>query len=372
MRLLFYVEHFKMAGSGLENQAVRLCKSLAERGHEVHVLSDDADDVDGLHVHHGLADSVALCGRILPDLCIDWGYLKPADIHRLGGGTHNQFIQYNLAAYSGLARVWKKLSYLKQKHQRKIARERTFLRNPAAHVLANSNQTAQMAIADGADAERVRVHHQTVDLEQFSPKQWELHRAESRKALGVGDDEVAFIFIAHNLTLKNLDLLRRVFTKLAKSEPVRLIVAGKRKPGFSAPWLTYAGTTDRMETFYAAADGMLHPTYFDSCANVVIEAMACGLPVVVSDTAGINEIISDGDDGRVLSVRGNRRTVEEEWRKAITELTSDAQRRSEMGRAARRTAEKYGYGDFLDWFEEYLKDVRRSKGAREGLKPLEG
>lgn len=260
MRLLFYVEHFRMAGSGLENQAVRLCRSLADRGHEVHVLSDDAADVGGVTVHHGLSESVAVCGRVLPHLCIDWGFLLPADLHRMGGGTHNQFIGYNLAAYSGLAKLFKKLSYLKTKHQRIIARQKTMLANPDAFFLANSQQTADMAVADGANPERVVVHHQTVELDHFSPDRMVGLRNEARIDLGLADGDVAFVFVAHNLKLKNLDLLHRVFKKLPGDLNAKLIVVGKRKPDFSAPWLIYAGSTSSMDKMYAASDALLHRT----------------------------------------------------------------------------------------------------------------
>ncbi|OVE77705.1 hypothetical protein BVX99_01945 [bacterium F16] len=371
MRLLFYVEHFKMAGSGLENQAVRLCRSLAERGHDVHVLSDDAEEVSGVFVHHGLADSVALCGEVLPHLCIDWGFLFPADLHRMGGGTHNQFIAYNLAAYRGLAKLIKKMSYLKSKHQRIIARQKTMLANPAAFFMANSQQTADMAVADGADPKRVMVHHQTVDLNHFTPGKMRTFRGDMREELGIEDEDIAFIFVAHNLKLKNLDLLHRVFNRVSKTLPVKLIVAGKRKPGFSAPWLVYAGASPMMETFYAAADVLLHPTYFDSCANVVIEAMACGRPVVVSDSAGINEIVRNGADGNVLPVRGPRSKIETAWQAVVTALAKDAELRERQGKSARETAEMYGYDRFLDWFDELLITVRRDKEVREGLKSFE-
>ncbi|MBT4818361.1 MAG: hypothetical protein HON70_21815, partial [Lentisphaerae bacterium] len=49
--LLFFVEHFRLAGSGAENDAVNLCRSLAERGYRVHVLADTADDFENITVH---------------------------------------------------------------------------------------------------------------------------------------------------------------------------------------------------------------------------------------------------------------------------------------------------------------------------------
>ncbi len=364
LKLLFYVEHFRLIGAGLEDDAVKLCQALAGRGCEVHVLADDAESFDDIIVHtDGLKKAVDVAAGILPDLTIDWGFYYPADIHYMEAGTHRGYIPYSLDACRGVGRLFKKLAYGKSKHRAIIAKEQTMLRNPLAHFLANSHQTAGLAIADGANPDRMTVRHQSVDLERFHPEHIREHRAAARREWKLDENDVAFIFVAHNLRLKNLDLLLRVFRRLPPEANARLIVVGKRRPKCRADWLVYAGTTDTIERFYAGADVIVHPTYFDSCANVVLEAMSCGLPVLVSDTAGINEIVRDGTDGQVLAVRGKRREVEERWRQPILELARDPELRRRQGLAARQTAETRDYNKFIDWFEEYLQKVYQQKTA---------
>jgi hypothetical protein len=63
--------------------------------------------------------------------------------------------------------------------------------------------------------------------------------------------------------------------------------------------------------------------------------------------------------------------VDGAWKTTVDSLVTDADLRKRVGQAARGTAETYGYGAFLDWFENYLKEVRRSKEQREGLDPIE-
>ncbi len=368
MKLLFYIKSFRELGAGLENQAVWLCQALAERGHDVHVLTNDGDDVPGVTVHReGLDFAVTLCGRLLPDLCIDWGFLYPADIHRLGAGTHEGYIKFNLDSLSGVRRLWRLMRYNSAKHRRIKARELTMLQNPEAQILANSNQTAKMAIETGADEHRVTAHHNGVNMNSFHPRKMPEFRDEYRERLGLAHDDVAFIFVAHNLRLKNIALLRRVFSKLDPMLNAKLIVVGKRRPRFTAPWLIYAGKAERMDGYYAAADALVHPTWFDSCANVVLEAMACGRPVVVSDSCGIHEIVRHGQDGSVLSVRGSKSTVDRNWREAIRLLAKDPDLRRRQGMSAHETATHHNLDSYLNWFDDYLKEVRAKKVEREGL-----
>jgi glycosyltransferase involved in cell wall biosynthesis len=353
MRLLFLVEHFRWQGTGLEHSAVRLCRGLAARGHEVHVAADTGESGDGITVHTGLNRISETQAAVRPDLTIDWGFIHPADIHRMGAGTHAGYLDYYLDAFSGSARWWRRLERWAPRHQRVIRRQRQLLARPSARFMANSQLTANLAIEGGAAADRVTVCHQHVSLEEFNPAKAEASRAVLRAEWGLADEDVAFLFVAHNLRLKNLELLRQVFGKLNLPN-AKLVVVGKRRPRWTAPWLIFAGEARDMAAVYGAGDALLHPTYFDSCANVVLEAMACARPVLVSDTAGINELLSNG---QVLAVRGGKSVVELAWLEAVRERVTDAALRARQGESGLRLAEGRDYQYFLDWFEAYLESV---------------
>ena len=362
MKILFYMNQYRMQATGLENSAVKLCRGLLRHDHEVHVLCQVGEASDGVKVHLGLEKADGLLSELQPDLTIDWGFLHEADIHRLGGGTHSGFIQMNIDAYRGIHRKLKIFGYKKKKHKQKIAWQQKLLRREGAFILANSQQTANMAIADGANPDRVTVKHQAVDTERFHPKLAEEHRVRIREEWGLTDDDVVFLFVAHNHRLKNLDLLYRVFLGYMPQD-AKLVVASKYKAKkYGSKNIINAGITDQPEQFYVGADVLVHPSYFDSCANVVIEAMSCGLPVLVSNTSGINEIVRDGCDGRVLTVRGKDSDVELLWEDAMKAFM-DEKLRTEWGASARETAEKNDYEDFLNWFDDYLKQVSEYKQA---------
>jgi UDP-glucose:(heptosyl)LPS alpha-1,3-glucosyltransferase len=361
MKLLFFIDRFVPSGGGLEDQARRLCTALAAAGHNITVIANESQPAEGITVINGLHQAGEFRKTYTPDLTIDWGLLHAADLHRLGQGTHRQSFPLILDGYRGLARLIKRLRFLGPGQQSKINQQIRLLRRPQAHFLANSHQTLNMAVADGANPDKITVHHQTVDLNHFSPARLQPQRIPTRKGFQIPEHEVVFGFVAHNLRMKNLDLLLKIFSRLSQSLPIRLLVASRKAPNFRAPWLTYAGHISDIAAIYSACDALLHPTFFDSCANVVLEAMASGVPVAVSNTSGIHEIISHQLDGYVLPVRGNHNDIVALWSETIRKLASDIQLRQTIASEGRKRAEQQDYSRFLPWFEEFLMGVEKTR-----------
>jgi glycosyltransferase involved in cell wall biosynthesis len=92
-----------------------------------------------------------------------------------------------------------------------------------------------------------------------------------------------------------------------------------------------------VEFYYAAADAYAGPSLQDSYAMPPAEAMACGLPVIVSATAGVSEIISDGKDGLILKDPRDSVTLAA----LISRLYEDVQFRERLGEKAAETARQY-------------------------------
>ena len=78
---------------------------------------------------------------------------------------------------------------------------------------------------------------------------------------------------------KHIDSWRRHVARLGLSEQV-----------------VFAGRVDDPLPYYAAADCYVHPTYYDPCSLVVLEAAACGLPLITSRYNGASEMFRDGED----------------------------------------------------------------------------
>jgi UDP-glucose:(heptosyl)LPS alpha-1,3-glucosyltransferase len=331
MHILLTIPHFHAAEGGAEAYAVTVVRGLQTRGHQIEVVAEDGSELADVPLHLGpLAETTARIRELRkPEIVVDWGLNVPAHLHRLGGGTHAGFLPYALESYPHPQRAIKSAWYkVAPKHQREIERERELLQIPGTHVLAVSQFVAdQVPAAVELPAERIHVLHNGVDITRFTPRQ---HDA----------DTVTFLFVAHNLRLKNLALLHRVFPPHAK-----LVVLGKRKPDFTAPWLHYAGSSRSPEHVYAEADVLLHPTFYDACANVVLEALACGLPVLSSDCNGSAELLpSDW----VLPLE------DEAWRDAIGALADDCELRRSRAESARKLAEQNDIQAYIPRFEEIL------------------
>jgi len=357
MRLLFYTRIFRLAGTGAEDYAVKLCAGLANRGHDIHVVADDIDAINGLHTYTDTLKIDALQKQIQPDLSIDWQFVYPADIHRMGSGVHASFIRYSLEAYSGLSRRYKQLRYNNRKHREIIERQKKLLTNASAWFLPNSNFCADQARENGAIPEHVITLHNGVDTKHFTPASDNRARNRLRKEWGVLDEDVVFLFVAHNLRLKNYQLLQRIFVGLQKHPEFKLVIVGKHKPMRMPNNCIYAGKADDMVDAYQAADTFLHPTYYDSCANVVLEAMSCGLPVVASDRCGANELITNEENGFQLPVMGDPAVIQQAWDKLIRMLGKNSGLRQRVGAQARQAMLVNDFDHYIDRFEAILEQV---------------
>jgi glycosyltransferase involved in cell wall biosynthesis len=106
---------------------------------------------------------------------------------------------------------------------------------------------------------------------------------------------------------------------------------------------------------YRSASVFVFPSRHEGMPNAVLEAMASGLPVIASRIAGNEELVIDGETGRLVPA-GDAEAL----RASLRELLGDESQRERMGRAAhRRAAEKYGWTATANRYLEILQEVRR-------------
>ena len=353
MRVLFYIEHFRRIGGG-ENAAISLCKELKRRGYEIYVISRDGDEIEGIRLIKGFSKIREIAEKINPDISFDWGLFERADISRLGGGIHEVFLEYDLLSRPPILRPIIRWIYLNsKKHREKIKRQEYVLEKEDTIYIAPSNFIKEHALRYVPE-ERIRVIYNAVDLKRFSPAKRE-ERISERRRWNIGDKEIVFLFVAHNLRLKNIGLLKKVFDKLYKRyKVIKLVVVGKRRPSFKRPYLIYTGEIADMPGIYRMADVLVHPSYFDTFGSVILEAMASGIPVISSKYTGSSEILEDS--GIVLPVGDN---VEKMWEDAIEKMM-DEDIRKKMGERTRSISERYDLKSYTDKIEEIFQECSHS------------
>lgn len=274
-----------------------------------------------------------------------------ADLYEPRGGTVAESIQRNLALRRpGMARQIKQAANrLNHKQRLMLQLERRWLtgKQPPP-VIAISDYVARQ-LREHYDYPPRLIHKvfNGVDPDLATADTRERNRAEVRRLYRVRDDELLVIMVAHNFKLKGLSRWLEAAERLAAGHrPVfRSLVIGKDS---SMRWervvkrqgldhrVQFIGSTRRIASFYHAADILVHPTYYDPCSRVVLEAMAAGLPVMTTQHDGAAEIIRHGVTGLILEDANCVQGLID----GVLRLT-DLRERQRMGAEAQKTAESF-------------------------------
>ena len=192
----------------------------------------------------------------------------------------------------------------------------------------------------GVPADRVVVIHSGVDLDEFHPSRRGGSRAEIRARHGIADGDLALLFLGNEFRRKGLETLLEALARDDLAE-AKLFVAGADDPepyrrlagrlGLEGR-VAFLGPTGEAARLYGAADVFVLPTRYEAFPLVVLEAMASGLPVVTTRTAGASELIEDGVDGVFLEDPSDAGALAA----CIRTLRSAEERRAMGGRARRR------------------------------------
>jgi len=205
----------------------------------------------------------------------------------------------------------------------------------AAGLVTVSLALKHQLTALGVAPERIAVITNGVDLEMFRPADRASirtrHRLSGTVLLSVGN---LLPFKGHDIAVSTLPLLPGATLLIAGSGPdYRRLMRLAQDCGVTAR-VRFLGQVAHHELsdFYAAADVLVHMSSREGMPNVVLEAMACGTPVVAGAVGGIPEIISPPFHGRLLASRTPQALAE-----AVNELLRFPSDRS----ALRRRAEEF-------------------------------
>jgi len=381
MRIGLAIENLDPSRGGAEQWTWQFTRWLLSQGHEVHVVARSFGTVaDDLAIErHGLLGAVGkfefaqaaeqLLRRLPLDVVHDMGTGWYCHLFQPHGGSRTAAFEQNIR----IASPW--MRPIRRRVSPWLPRYREFDRilkrqyaNDGRVFLALSKMVARHFVEHhGVADSQLRIVYNGVDLERFSPAACAPHRDETRQRLRVHNDEVLLLIVAHNFRLKGVGTLLRSVGELAqRGEPVRLAVVGG-KPGRA--WLSVAkrygaanvtqfvGKTDDPLPYYAAADVYVHPTFYDPCSLVVLEALACGLPVITSRYNGVSELLTPGCEGDVV----NDPADAAELRQALEPLM-DRDRRRSMAIAARRLAEQQplerNFGEIVRIYEQFRQSRR--------------
>jgi glycosyltransferase involved in cell wall biosynthesis len=203
-------------------------------------------------------------------------------------------------------------------------------------VFVNSEEYRQSWIKRGFDPVKLKILPRGLDTELFHPARRDSAFFEKFRAC---NGEVRLLYVGRISREKDLDILADSYRQLRNDGlPVQLFVVGhgpySEKFARSLPEAVFTGylTGKELATAYASADIFVFPSTTDTFGNVILEAQASGVPVIVSDSGGPKELVEDRINGLITRSRDV-----DDFTRAIRSLITDAALRERMGNAARKS-----------------------------------
>jgi UDP-glucose:(heptosyl)LPS alpha-1,3-glucosyltransferase len=193
------------------------------------------------------------------------------------------------------------------RHRALLALERAYFtdRRVEALIAISSNVADDLVRWYDVDPERVRVIPNGFAPDEFNVARRDRERDLMRSKLGIGDQEVALLFVANELHRKGFGVLVRALGAL-RDDRLSLHVVGKApldpyQTEIEAAGLSdcvrYHGPTDDVGGFFAAADLFVLPTQYEAFGLVIVEALAMGVPVLTTAVAGASHAVVPGVNG---------------------------------------------------------------------------
>jgi UDP-glucose:(heptosyl)LPS alpha-1,3-glucosyltransferase len=185
--------------------------------------------------------------------------------------------------------------------------------------------------------QQIYVVPNAIDPKRLAVSQPGAVRCAFRNRLGLEPGDLTGLFVGHNFALKGLKpLIEALGARRSRNHsgrPIHLLVCGSGEPGAYRRLANRLGLKDtvhflgyfpEVETCYWSSDFFVQPTYYDPCSLVVLEALACGLPVITTAQNGASELLTDGVDGYVLTTPD----AQEELIGALDKLANDRRRKT--------------------------------------------
>jgi UDP-glucose:(heptosyl)LPS alpha-1,3-glucosyltransferase len=365
MHLALNFQRVDPSRGGAETYVADLCQQLIRAGHRVDLYAESwADDCLPPEVNvvpvvatgrskleriQSFAEnSEAALSRAHHDCSVGFINTWAHDVIIPQGGVHRGSLNANSRRFptTALQQFYRLAKTVNPKHwvYRSIESKQYDPSRPFRVVAVSNMVKRHLEEYHQVPRQQIHVVPNAIDPKRLEVSQPGAVRCAFRNKLGFEPRDLVGLFAGHNFALKGLKPLlaalaaRRLRNRRAR--PVQLLVCGDGNPEPYRRLASWLGLTDSVHFMgfyhdvnacYWSSDFFVQPTYYDPCSLVVLEALACGLPVITTAQNGASELMADGREGYVLTAPD----AEGELIAAINHMAVDETRRAMSVQAAR-------------------------------------
>jgi glycosyltransferase involved in cell wall biosynthesis len=390
MKILQVIPVFSPSFGGPVTVVRSSSKELAKR-HEVVVYTTTAldlrhdfepkeEEVDGYKIHYFPRALKLLCySYLFGQLNVSWDMMKavkhnirkfdvvhvhswqqfPDMIVHHYAGKYN--VPYVIQTHGSIPRIGKRF--------RKLLYDITLgyrVLNKASKVIALSKVEAEQYRSMGVPKEKIAIIPNGIDLSEYAnlpPKD------SFKKKFGIPEDRKIILYLGRIHKTKGIDILIKAYAYLKNKMNFKdavLVIAGPDDGYLSeikylaqafgvSNSILFVGPLYGEDKLAAYVDSEVYvlPSRYETFPMVVLEAYACGKPVIASNVGGLKELIIDSQTG-LLFEAGNFKQMAEK----IVYLLNDSDKAIEIGRKARiLVEEKYSIDKVVDMIERLYSEV---------------
>ena len=388
VKIALVIERIEAWRGGAETSTMELGRLLTDRGHDVHLITTtNAQSLPKITIHTLRCPAVLRSLRTASfakraavflrrnefDIVHAVSPLPSADVYQPRGGLLREVMERNVATRPTASRRLLKRATMAMNVKQKalLDLEARIFRPDGPTVLAVSDYVArQCRRFYNVGEPRVRVVFNGVNVQPPSPEQRLKDRAALREEHQFADDVLVLLFMAHNFRLKGLYPLIETVGRLVVSgfKRFHLLVVGRdnvvpyqkriNAMGLSE-YVTFTGPTRRSTEFFLGADVCVHPTFYDPCSRVVLEALSLGRPVITTSFNGAAEVIQDGCNGFVIKTPDDIGL----WARRIEDLSS-ADLRGKIAAKAQSIREDISMTRHVEQLDNVFTEIAERKGCR--------
>jgi UDP-glucose:(heptosyl)LPS alpha-1,3-glucosyltransferase len=233
-----------------------------------------------------------------------------------------------------------------------IAFENACFTNGKTYI-AISQSVANDLAKDFGIQSNVHVVHHGVDTKKFTPL-----KNDVRKELGIAENEFVAIF-AGSFARKGLEVLMQALAKGDFQFPLLVLGEGDRNyfeglaKKYSLKNVRFLGKKENIQNYFQASDVFVLPTQYEPFGLVILEALACGLPVITTKLAGGAELITDSKEGFLLNDPMDADAIFHH----LDFLLKNPEKRLAMAKDARKLAEANTWDHVAEKYQKILEKL---------------